>query len=167
MFYEYVGKYYSKIATGHYAQVLYGDENVENSDRLMASLRASNVPSAPSAIIEIGDEDTIDAEIDAEAADTNFLKSLSTPQKDGSSVVGTGNLRARLVMSPDPVKDQTYFLSALSQEQLAKAIFPIGHLQKHEVGNHHKSKNYMATPNPIHSPPPTAQSLLNKSLSRL
>ena len=42
---------------------------------------------------------------------------------------------ARLVMSPDAVKDQTYFLSALSQEQLAKAIFPIGHLEKHEVGS--------------------------------
>jgi tRNA-specific 2-thiouridylase len=39
----------------------------------------------------------------------------------------------RLVMSPDAVKDQTYFLSALSQEQLSKAMFPIGHLAKPEV----------------------------------
>ena len=53
---------------------------------------------------------------------------IETTKKGESS-----DKRARLVMSPDAVKDQTYFLSALSQEQLAKAIFPIGHLEKHEV----------------------------------
>lgn len=41
--------------------------------------------------------------------------------------------KARLKMSPDPIKDQTYFLSQLSQEQIARALFPIGKYEKHEV----------------------------------
>jgi tRNA (5-methylaminomethyl-2-thiouridylate)-methyltransferase len=38
-----------------------------------------------------------------------------------------------LFQSPDAIKDQTYFLSHLSQEQLKKVMFPIGHLQKTEL----------------------------------
>ncbi|MFM7006315.1 MAG: tRNA 2-thiouridine(34) synthase MnmA [Flavobacteriales bacterium] len=38
-----------------------------------------------------------------------------------------------LAAGADPGKDQSYFLCQLSQEQLSKALFPIGHLQKAEV----------------------------------
>lgn len=68
MFYEYVGKHFRKVATGHYAQV--------------------------------------------------------RTTKEG---------QAELFMSPDPVKDQTYFLCNLRQDQLQRCLFPIGHLQKQQV----------------------------------
>lgn len=38
-----------------------------------------------------------------------------------------------LKRAPDPVKDQTYFLAQVSQEQLARAMFPIGRYKKKEV----------------------------------
>ncbi len=39
----------------------------------------------------------------------------------------------QLLAGADPNKDQSYFLCQLNQGQLAKALFPIGHLQKPEV----------------------------------
>ncbi|KAL9189651.1 hypothetical protein ACHAXT_009326 [Thalassiosira profunda] len=39
----------------------------------------------------------------------------------------------RLFRAPDPVKDQSYFLCALTQKQLSKVLFPIGQYQKSEV----------------------------------
>lgn len=39
----------------------------------------------------------------------------------------------QLIAGTDSNKDQSYFLCQLSQEQLAKALFPIGHLQKPQV----------------------------------
>ena len=39
----------------------------------------------------------------------------------------------RLLAGSDPNKDQSYFLCQLSQAQLAKSLFPIGHLLKPEV----------------------------------
>ncbi len=38
-----------------------------------------------------------------------------------------------LLQGVDPIKDQSYFLSHLSQQQLSKILFPLGHLQKKQV----------------------------------
>ncbi|PWB67468.1 MAG: tRNA 2-thiouridine(34) synthase MnmA, partial [Holophagae bacterium] len=40
---------------------------------------------------------------------------------------------ARLLRGVDPVKDQSYFLCRLSQQQLARSLFPIGGMTKAEV----------------------------------
>ena len=39
----------------------------------------------------------------------------------------------QLKRSPDPVKDQTYFLAYLTQQQLSRALFPLGKYMKKEV----------------------------------
>ncbi|MHB1688069.1 MAG: tRNA 2-thiouridine(34) synthase MnmA [Ignavibacteriaceae bacterium] len=49
--------------------------------------------------------------------------------------VELNNGKYELKMSPDPVKDQTYFLAYLTQQQLSRALFPIGSFKKSEVRN--------------------------------
>ena len=46
---------------------------------------------------------------------------------------GASTGRVSLFRGTDPGKDQTYFLFALSQDQLAHTLFPLGELHKHEV----------------------------------
>lgn len=60
------------------------------------------------------------------------------------ATIGTKNGSAVLKTAPDPVKDQTYFLAHLSQNQIDQAMFPIGDYTKSEVRNlahHHDLPN--------------------------
>lgn len=70
---------------------------------------------------------------------------LKTAMELGADYVATGHYARReeieiegkkyyrLLAGLDKNKDQSYFLCQLSQEQLSKALFPIGHLEKSEV----------------------------------
>lgn len=70
---------------------------------------------------------------------------LQTALKLGADYVATGHYARKsefikdnktiyqLVSGKDPNKDQSYFLCQLTQEQLAKSLFPIGELLKPEV----------------------------------
>jgi tRNA-specific 2-thiouridylase len=58
----------------------------------------------------------------------------------GADFIATGHYarvehkpRTRLLKGLDPAKDQSYFLSAISQSALARTLFPIGSIPKSEV----------------------------------
>ena len=66
----------------------------------------------------------------------------------GADVVATGHYarvqqrdgRFRLLRGRDPAKDQSYFLFALTQDQLSHAAFPVGDLEKAEVRAYARSR---------------------------
>lgn len=70
-----------------------------------------------------------------------FKRFLQKAMDLGGDFLATGHYcqskfdgeRFHLVRGADENKDQSYFLYAISQEALAKTIFPIGHLPKSEV----------------------------------
>ena len=75
-------------------------------------------------------------------SDLKFATLLDRARGFGSEQVATGhyacverdlNGRWLLKRSADPEKDQSYFLFSLTQEQLARAVFPVGVLNKSEV----------------------------------
>ena len=79
-------------------------------------------------------------------ADLKFSTLLDRAHGLGAATVATGHYarvrfdestrRYRLLRSVDANKDQSYFLFGLTQDQLAGAMFPVGHLTKPEVRAH-------------------------------
>ena len=70
-----------------------------------------------------------------------FKAFLDFARKSGADILATGHYArlvhdesgVRLLKGSDGGKDQTYFLAGLTQEQLGKAAFPLGGMQKREV----------------------------------
>jgi tRNA-specific 2-thiouridylase len=72
-----------------------------------------------------------------------FAQFIETAAQFGAEVVATGHYarirrdertgRYRLFAAADRSRDQSYFLFGLTQEQLARSMFPLGELQKDQV----------------------------------
>jgi tRNA-specific 2-thiouridylase len=72
-----------------------------------------------------------------------FAQFIETARKIGADCVATGHYARvhrdeesglyRLLAARDPSKDQSYFLFGLTQEQLARTLFPLGEFTKDEV----------------------------------
>lgn len=65
--------------------------------------------------------------------DASEARTAVTPLDVGGGGGGGGQGRVRLLLSPDAVKDQTYFLCTLTQKQLGKALFPLGGYTKDRI----------------------------------
>lgn len=75
--------------------------------------------------------------------DVKFEQLLATARQIGATKIATGHYarvrhnaetnRHELLRAVDDTKDQTYFLFGLTQDQLARAEFPLGEMTKQEV----------------------------------
>jgi len=102
VFLDRMGRHFSKVASGHYAQV--GSLGEPAAQAAWEQVRRAGITFQPQ------------------------------PQGQGQGQGhGQGQAQAVLWRSPDDVKDQTYFLCNLRQEQLQRTAFPIGHLKKPQV----------------------------------
>lgn len=54
-------------------------------------------------------------------------------RKGWTTLSGSSTPRPQLLRSSDPTKDQNYYLSAIPEKGLARALFPLGELTKAEV----------------------------------
>ena len=63
----------------------------------------------------------------------HYCRKAPLLDSDGRQVFIDGQPQWRILEGIDPNKDQSYFLCQLTQDQLGKALFPIGHLTKPEV----------------------------------
>lgn len=76
-----------------------------------------------------------------------YLKASLSPSKGHYARKSSGP-RAKLLRAVDRHKDQTYYLSSLSEASLNRALFPIGGLTKPEVREIARKHNLVTAKRP-------------------
>jgi hypothetical protein len=144
---EHAGSF-DRIASGHYARVLRtptvtpGPQQQQQPQQQHSSITTHTLASSSSSTgASVASSSTADntgstspdqqallnrQASHAQASSSSSSIDSSSSSSDTSSVV-------QLLMVPDAVKDQTYFLSNLSPEQLSHCMFPLGSFTKPQV----------------------------------
>ncbi len=100
-------------------------------------------------------------------AEIKFKAFLDHAVRLGAELIATGHYarirtvaqsdgeRRELLRGVDPGKDQSYFLHRLTQAQLSRSMFPVGHLHKRRCA---RSRRASACPTPPRRTPPASAS---------
>lgn len=129
---------YDRIASGHYARVVRGSppgcsptmsamSHTGSSTAVATATQGAHFVLYPPGSHHPG-QNLQSPQIQQETAEGS--QGSGYPQGAGSGDANT----AYLCLTPDAVKDQTYFLAHLSPRQLGRTMFPLGALTKAQVG---------------------------------
>ena len=128
-----------KVATGHYCRadsinIVKNHELNENSSKSVSDSDSDNLLNENSSKpISDSDSDNLLNENSSKPVSDSDSDSLLNDNLLTLSDSSNSKVIYRLLAGKDPNKDQSYFLCQLNQEQLSKAVFPIGDIEKPEV----------------------------------
>jgi hypothetical protein len=139
-FYEYLQQEHAgsfdRIASGHYAKVQrLQAAPAQQSEPAAAASGQQPVQQQHHAATSHSSSSGVDADSPAAALLERQASHAGASSSDSSSGGRSGSSSCRLLMVPDAVKDQTYFLANLSPSQLSRCMFPLGSFTKPQVSS--------------------------------
>ncbi len=123
-FYEYLDRRhqheFDRVASGHYARIVRSSGGGSSNGSSGSSSNATGAVRQDSA-----------GQLHANGHSSSRTETDRGPDSDSGSSNSTS---VQLMLTPDAVKDQTYFLAHLSEQQLSRVMFPLGPFTKPQVG---------------------------------